>query len=181
MALDLIFGRTRRDWSCGNLLDFPTFKQRQKLAQDAIATSEVNELGRVVENEFRQTFALASTLINSGRMPSADRKDFRTLLQKWQAFSLPRDGKYTGDDYVVLTNFRDANRRLSRKIASLNAVPAAHSPTPSTAPSTPPTESAPPKTTTPRLSRLGLGLAALFTLGYLYARAPRRLPHADHL
>lgn len=179
MAIDLIFGRTRRDWSCGSLLDFPTHKRRQELAQDAIASAEAGKLGLVVENEFRRTFSTASALINSGRMPASDRKAFRTLLQKWQAFSLPRDGKYTGDDYVVLTNFRDANRRMSRKIASLGAT--AHSPTPSTALSATPPESSPPKTTTPRLSRLGIGLAALFTLGYLYARAPRRLPHADNL
>lgn len=181
MAFDLIFGRTRRDWSCGSLLDFPTHKRRQELAQDAIASSEAGKLGPVVENEFRQTFAAASALINSGRMPSPDRKTFRILLQRWQTFSLPRDGKYTGDDYVALTNFREANRRMSRKIASLSAAPIAHPPTPATTPSTPPPESSPPKTAAPRISKLGLGLAALFTLGYLYDRSLRRAPHADHL
>ena len=63
-------------------------------------------------------------------MPAAERRDFGKFLRRWQEFSTPREGKFAGSDYVALTNFRDANRKVGARLAliaaSLPTSPASH-------------------------------------------------------
>jgi hypothetical protein len=161
MARDLILGRTSRGWGrtgCG-AYPFTSPTQDRQRFEDVQASREVGDLARDTAAEIRQNYDRVFTLTNAGKMPAADRQNFGKFLRRWQDFSMPKNGKFEGADYVSLSNFRDANRKFGSRIAAAAASRAAAPATP-----TPALQSGPTALPT---GRLVVGL--LLGLGGLYA------------
>jgi len=135
MAIDLLLGKSRRDWSAG------MSREESRLAyQDALAYRDVPGLAKAVEAETRSNFQEALRLDSLKKLPVADRRAFGQTLRRWHSLRDSRHGKYTGEDFVALTNIRDENRRHTRRFAELAASPpqAASQPSPPPAPRDPP-------------------------------------------
>jgi hypothetical protein len=130
MAKDLLLGKSRRDWSAG------ISREESRLAyQDALAYRDVPGLAKSVEAETQRNFQEALRLDSLKKLPIADRRAFGLTLRKWQALRDSRQGKYTGEDFVALTNIRDENRQHSRKFAELASSPPSPQPENSSNPS----------------------------------------------
>ena len=131
MARDFILGRTKRRWGRSDLGSFPTVSRAtdRERYEDIRAHLEVPALAKTVEAEIQQNYHHIVRLVTSKQMPVAERKSFGKLLARWQEFSTPRTGKWSGADYVALVNFRDANRRVTARLAELDrTAPAAEVP-----------------------------------------------------
>lgn len=161
MAKDLLLGKSRRDWSAG------ISREESRLAHhDALAYRDVPGLAKAVEAETQRNFQEALRLDSLKKLPSADRRAFGQTLRKWHTLRDARQGKYTGEDFVALTNIRDENQRHTRKFAALAASP----PSPH-----PETSSNPTPRDPPGMSWLGiLPLAAGATSIFLLSRAARK-------
>lgn len=172
MAIDLLFGKTSRDWSCGY------YHKDEKLATevkaDTSAKRDVAKIGPAARAEVQQNINKMVQLSSAGRVPEVERKAFGKFLEKWFAFALPRDGKFRGEDYVALSNFREANRRFAERLAvfeKMAATPLVKSPLAPAPPATPPAA----LVTAPRTGWVALVIGALLGaagLGFLVRRSP---------
>lgn len=193
MARDLLLGNTRRRWergsSCGQVPPPPLFmteKKRRELYQDVQAEADAPALGRQVGEAIQRNF---QTIVRLGKnIPITERKAFGKFLQKWQEFSMPKNGKYAGTDYLELVNFRDANQKYTARLAELSAKvkPARVADSPSTGA---PTASAPPASAPPpppvTLARVllpaALGLAGVLGAAYLLENKNESRPYVSGL
>jgi hypothetical protein len=130
MARDLILGRTSRGWgrsSCG-AYPFTSPTQDRQRFEDVQAAREVGDLAASTAAEIRRSYDRIFALTNAGKMPASERRDFGKFLRRWQDFSTTRDGKFGGPDYVALSNFRDANRKVATRLSQIEAILPAASP-----------------------------------------------------
>jgi len=130
MALDLIFGATSRRWSIGL-----TERRRRQLGQDVLAERAVGDLAKTVEEETFKNFQTNLRLSTQGKLPVPLRRSFGALLRRWYAFRDEHRGRYAGEDFVALQNFRDENRIFTRRLAELDATPASRARAPEASPS----------------------------------------------
>ena len=121
MAHDLIFGKTSRDWSlgrsslCGILLD-PTITSQ--LAEQGLKPAfETRALAKKVRADIDKNVREMTRLTNEKRLPEVERKAFGVFFRKWLAFNEEKNQKFTSDDFVALTNFSEANKRFTERLA----------------------------------------------------------------
>jgi hypothetical protein len=114
MAYDLIFGKTRRNWSCGSVLALADAKT--PLTYDFAAKGDAKRVGALVREEIQKNVNTIVRLDTAKRLPIAVRKEFGGFMRKWYDFNTPRDGKYTANDFVALLNFREANKRFTERL-----------------------------------------------------------------
>ena len=133
MAYDLIFGRTRRDWSCGGtgtqslgalgILSLPTEASRRQLALDVSAQADSKRLGQLVRDEIQKNYDTIVRLDTAKRLPVVERKAFGGFMRKWVEFGSAHTAgnsaqpAFTNEDVVALRNFREANRRFTDRLA----------------------------------------------------------------
>jgi hypothetical protein len=132
MSKDLAFGKTSRDWSCGAFPFTSPAADRERWG-DALAEREVGPLSELVKAEIFRNFQRILLLQTSGKISTADRKTYGHFVARWQDFYRPRAGKFAGEDYITLINFRDENRRYAANLTQLEKAPAPTSPTTSPA------------------------------------------------
>jgi hypothetical protein len=158
VALDLIFGRTNRDWSCGRSAANPAPEQPWA------RLPEVPEQAAAVRSLMSNTAATAIRLRLSGRLPEADWRAFGELRRRWVSLSDSRRGRWRESDSLTLWRLREACDAFAKKFSSLDELSrprvTALAPTP---PPQPPTISG------PLCAALGTALA-LAGLG-IYSRA----------
>ena len=115
MAYDLIFGKTRRDWSCGGLgaqrvfdstlgsqtlgsqtlgaqgiLSLPTESSRRQLALDVSAQTDSKKLGQLVRDEIQKNYDTIVRLDTARRLPVVERRAFGGFMRKWVDFGASR-------------------------------------------------------------------------------------------
>ena len=123
MSHDLLLGTTSRSWNrstCG-AVQF-TSEARRQGAEDVLAQLQAPPLAKEVEADFQRNFQQIVKLRKA--LPVAERKDFGKLMRRWQDFKSSRQGKFSGVDYVELSNFRDAVRKVSARLSGLALAPA---------------------------------------------------------
>ena len=115
MALDLIFGKTKRNWSCGAYGAFAMPDQPATPSPTQLSSSDLASLTRSeIDKNTRETIRLT----NEKRLPELERKAFGAFFRKWLNFFDTRKGTFKGPDYVALWNFRDANKRFTERLAT---------------------------------------------------------------
>ena len=177
MAYDLIFGKTSRNWSCGAVLSLADAQNPDALKDDLFARRDAKQVGSLVKNEIQQNYNTIVRLDTAKRLPLAVRKEFGSFMRKWYDFNVPRDGKYTQNDFMALLNFREANKRFTERLTIFDKL----AKTPLKQPLSPPTGTtamtpfSPPGSLIPETPRpwgwllgLGLGLAGM---GFLAGKA----------
>ena len=117
MAYDLIFGKTKRDWSCGA---HPTSTDPTGVATQA----QVDELAKNTNREIIRSTNLAIKLSRSKRMPEAEKEPFKRFHKKWLAFMENRRNGYRVEDALALWNFRKLNERFRTRFDVLAKVAA---------------------------------------------------------
>jgi hypothetical protein len=139
MAHDLIFGKTTRDWSCGNLVATPVPERPWDLLP------EVPKQAEAVRSEMSRTAASAIRLRRTGRLPEADWQGFRKLHKRWVSLSESRRGRWRESDSLQLWNLREACKSFSQRFAALDALskPASTALSPATPPSPTPSSHSP--------------------------------------
>jgi len=120
MAHDLVFGKTRRDWSCG-VWAGPDRSHKQ-LALDVNAEIDSKKLGQLVREEIQKNYDTIVRLDAARRLPVVERKAFGVFMRKWVDFGAVHAQKsaqpvFAGEDVVALKNFREANRRFTDRLA----------------------------------------------------------------
>lgn len=113
MALDLIFGRTNRDWSCGH--STATTSTEKPWAR----LPEVPEQASAVRSLMSSTAATAIRLHRSGRLPEADWRAFGELHRRWVALSDSRRGRWRESDSLTLWRLRGSCDAFVKKFSSL--------------------------------------------------------------
>jgi len=109
VSLDLLLGRTARDWSCGA----SRFADRSSLSP--------RKLGEAVKAEFSRTFDLISRLTNEKKLPPAERRSFGPLMRRWYDYSTSRGNGFDESDVVTLLNFLELCRRARDRFARYDA------------------------------------------------------------
>lgn len=137
MSKDLIFGHTRRDWSCG-AYPFLSRDKSRELYNDIIASRDVGKLGELVAKETQQNLNTILRLEAKGKIPAAQRRAYGIFLARWQTFSRAKNSRYEASDFIELKNYRDENQRFAASLAQLEKAPAASPPSPTPAPANPP-------------------------------------------
>ena len=117
MAYDLIFGRTKHDWSCGAHLSSsdPT---------GVVTQAQVDGLARDTASEIVRSTNLAIKLSRGKRMPDAEKEPFRRFHKRWMAFRESRRDRYGVTDALALWNFRKLNERFKARFDVLAKVAA---------------------------------------------------------
>ena len=160
MAHDLIFGRTKRDWSCGA---HPAPAEPEGL----VTQSQVDELAKTTNSEIIKSTNLAIKLSRSKRLPDAEKEPFKRFHKKWLAFMDSHRSGCRVEDALALWNFRKVNERFKTRFDVFAKVAT----TPLRKPSEPsPTEIASPAPRAPAWSWslplwAGIAIAGLTWLG----------------
>ena len=108
MSYDLIFGKTKRDWSCG----------AHPASTDPVGVvtqAQVNELARNTNSEIVRTTNLAIKLSRSKRMPDAEKEPFKKFHKKWLSFMDSHKRGCRVEDALALWNFRKLNERFKSR------------------------------------------------------------------
>jgi hypothetical protein len=116
MAYDLIFGKIRRNWSCGAVLSLTDAQAPGTLEYDLSAKRDALRVGSLARAEIQENINTIVRLDTAKRLPLAVRKEFGGFLKKWYDFNTPRGGKYTPRDFIALVNFREANKRFTERL-----------------------------------------------------------------
>jgi hypothetical protein len=148
MAHDLIFGKTSRDWSCGNLVATPVPER----PWDRLP--EVPKQAEAVRSEMSKTATTAVRLRRAGRLPDAEWRGFGKLHRRWLDLSDSRRGRWRESDSLLLWNLREACGEFSRRFAALGDL--SRSKSTALAPAAPPP---PPPSAGPWYAALGAVLA----------------------
>ena len=122
MAFDLIFGRTRRDWSCGAVLALDDVKDSRAIQDDLFARKDSKKIGSLVKSEIQKNFNTIVRLDTAKRLPIAERKAFGIFMRKWVDFNYNKNSQFTEADFVTLMNFREANKRFTERLAVFDQV-----------------------------------------------------------
>jgi len=121
MSYDLAFGRTQRDWSCGGLVNrFPgsaTNQQRDLDAAIEISNVSADRLFADVRGEIQTNYEIVMKLTRAKRLPTVESKKFTSFLEGWLNFGLSKNGIFTPDDIEALTQYREANKHFTEKLA----------------------------------------------------------------
>lgn len=105
MSFDLIFGKTKRDWSCG--------AHTESSAPIEITSKiQTSKLAETTNQEIVRCTNLAIKLSRDGRLPEAEKKPFRLFHKKWLVFLDNKHGTYRPEDALALWNFRKLNERF---------------------------------------------------------------------
>jgi hypothetical protein len=117
MAYDLIFGRTKRNWSCGAhpASTDPT---------GVVTQAQVDELAKTTNGEIVKSTNLAIKLSRSKRMPEAEKEPFKRFHKKWLSFTGSRRDGCRIEDALALWNFRKLNERFKARFDVLARVAA---------------------------------------------------------
>ena len=117
MAYDLIFGKTKRNWSCGAhpASTDPT---------GVVTQAQVDELAKTTNDEIVKSTNLAIKLSRSKRMPEAEKEPFKRFHKKWLAFMGSRRDGCRIEDTLALWNFRKLNERFKARFDVLARVAA---------------------------------------------------------
>ena len=108
MAYDLIFGKTKRNWSCGAhpASTDPT---------GVVTQAQVDELAKSTNSEIVAATNLAIKLSRGRRMPEAEKEPFKRFHKRWIAFADSRKGGCRVGDALALWNFRKLNERFKAR------------------------------------------------------------------
>ena len=124
MSYDLIFGKTKRDWSCG--------AHTESSAPIEITTKiQVGKLAEATNREIVKCTNLAIRLGRDGRLPEAEKEPFKRFHKKWLAFLGGKKGIYRPEDALALWNYRKLNERFKARFdvfAKVAATPIRRSP-----------------------------------------------------
>jgi len=117
MAYDLIFGKTKRNWSCGAhpASTDPT---------GVVTQAQVDELAKSTNGEIVKSTNLAIKLSRSKRMPEAEKEPFKRFHKKWLDFTASRKDGCRIADALALWNFRKLNERFKARFDVLARVAA---------------------------------------------------------
>ena len=117
MAYDLIFGKTKRNWSCGAhpASTDPT---------GVVTQAQVDELAKSTNGEIVKSTNLAIKLSRGKRMPEAEKEPFKRFHKKWLAFTGSRKDGCRTADALALWNFRKLNERFKARFDVLARVAA---------------------------------------------------------
>ena len=108
MSFDLIFGKTKRDWSCG--------AHTESSAPIEITSKlQVDKLAEATNREIVKCTNLAIKLGQDGRLPEAEKEPFKKFHKKWVAFLSAKHGTYRPEDALALWNFRKLNERFKSR------------------------------------------------------------------
>jgi hypothetical protein len=118
MAYDLIFGKTSRNWSCGNLVVQPQPDADRPWKTNA----DPAELGEVTRKEITANMKLAIQLSKAGRLPQADKEQFSRFHRRWTDAYSARKGKWKKQDVLPLWNFREANKKLGARLKAFEII-----------------------------------------------------------
>ena len=117
MAYDLIFGKTKRNWSCGAhpASTDPT---------GVVTQAQVDELAKSTNGEIVKSTNLAIKLSRGKRMPEAEKEPFKRFHKKWLDFTASRKDGCRIADALALWNFRKLNERFKARFDVLARVAA---------------------------------------------------------
>ena len=102
MALDLILGRTGRDWSCGGAATPPAPERPWDGLPEAPRQAEA------VRSLMSSTAATAIRMRRTGRLPETEWRSFGQLHRRWLALSDARRGRWRESDSLPLWNLRES-------------------------------------------------------------------------
>ena len=119
MAYDLIFGKTKHDWSIGGSIvnRNPSSTTLEVDAATDVSNKAVEQLFADTRREIQANWDTTQRLTRAKRLPAVEAKNVATFVNKWLNFGLSKNGVFYPEDIESLTQYREANKRFTERLA----------------------------------------------------------------